>query len=373
MEEILSQPIKYVFLDVVGFTFNRSVEAQTDIVGSLNSVVTQSLDRIGIKPENRILLPTGDGLCLALLDQTLRFDTHLLLALEILHLLHDYNQSTSDEMRRFWVRIGINENVDNVVTDINGNRNVAGAGINLAQRVMRSADGGQVLVGQPVFETLRHRERYMKSFRRYDAQGENRVTLTVFQFIEEGHSGVSVATPAQFVRPKQIEQRLTETEALYMAHAMKHADLFKARRADWIADYAAAVLLWFLAADSLEERHASEYKEPRFRIHGGRSISIEKAFEYYMAIDFGVCCELSHYVKSQLSGIAAYIQPVGISGYHVVNDRGKAKLRAEYPEIWQAFELDSAVQHRDGSDFTAERQVGGDSAEPPSSDCQPRG
>ena len=60
-------PVKYVFLDVVGFTHNRSVETQSDIVRSLNAIVKTSIQASGIPEENQILIPTGDGICVALL------------------------------------------------------------------------------------------------------------------------------------------------------------------------------------------------------------------------------------------------------------------------------------------------------------------
>jgi hypothetical protein len=45
LNEARTTPAKHVFLDVVGFTRNRSVEAQTDIVRYLNSFVRDSLRR----------------------------------------------------------------------------------------------------------------------------------------------------------------------------------------------------------------------------------------------------------------------------------------------------------------------------------------
>jgi Adenylate and Guanylate cyclase catalytic domain len=87
--------------------------------------------------------------------------------LAILNELKDRNSKAHDEMRQFEVRIGLNENVDNRVVDINGRPNVAGAGINMAQRVMSPADGSQILIGAAVYETLRHRECYMNTFREF--------------------------------------------------------------------------------------------------------------------------------------------------------------------------------------------------------------
>src|SRR5687768_3731812 len=134
MPDASTIPAKYIFLDVVDFTRSRSVEAQSDIVHSLNQIVKSSVDDNSIPDENRIFLPTGDGICVALLNieclQNIEpaYDSHLRIALGILKRLEEHNASIEDAQRKFNVRIGINENIDNVVIDINGNRNVAGDG-----------------------------------------------------------------------------------------------------------------------------------------------------------------------------------------------------------------------------------------------------
>lgn len=49
--------VKYVFVDVVGFTKDRSVEAQSDVIGLLNEVITQSLKSCKLEDEKLILIP----------------------------------------------------------------------------------------------------------------------------------------------------------------------------------------------------------------------------------------------------------------------------------------------------------------------------
>ena len=78
-------------------------------------------------------------------------------------------------MRKFHVRIGINENVDNLIIDINGKLNVAGSGINMSQRIMSCCDGGQILISQTVYEFLSAREEYMNLFKVYPATGKHNV------------------------------------------------------------------------------------------------------------------------------------------------------------------------------------------------------
>lgn len=61
-------PVKYVFLDVVDFSKDLSVEAMSHIVEALNKITLISLNKPGILKETRLLLPTGDGICIALLN-----------------------------------------------------------------------------------------------------------------------------------------------------------------------------------------------------------------------------------------------------------------------------------------------------------------
>lgn len=201
-------PIKYVYLDVEGFTNERSVEAQADIVDVLNGVVLGALDDLKIISDSRILLPTGDGICIALLGAANDLHLHLRLALRILTRLHAYNAGQPSEQRRFRLRIGINQNIDNLVTDINGRPNVAGAGVNVAQRIMSVADGNQIMVAATVFDNLRYRERYTSDFREYKATVKHAVQLAVYQYIGTSE-GLDTQVPRAF-SPDSLQETLRE-------------------------------------------------------------------------------------------------------------------------------------------------------------------
>jgi hypothetical protein len=109
--EVETVAAKYVFLDIVGYTQNRSVEAQSDLVEALNSIVQQAVASNEVKDANLILLPTGDGMCISLLNLDNPYDLHIQLAREILRLLQEYNKKTDDAMRKFEIRVGINANL----------------------------------------------------------------------------------------------------------------------------------------------------------------------------------------------------------------------------------------------------------------------
>ncbi|HJR07020.1 MAG TPA: substrate-binding domain-containing protein [Pyrinomonadaceae bacterium] len=189
---------KYVFIDVVGFTHNRSVEAQSHIVQVLNEIVKDSVRKVSIPERNLLYIPTGDGICVAILKYEKPFDVDLQLALNILERLQKYNDATEKKAYRFKVRIGINENIDNLITDINDSPNIAGAGINMAARIMDNADGNQILVGQSVYERLHPRERYASAFRSHQMTIKHENELVVHQFKSEDYIGLNTDEPLSF-------------------------------------------------------------------------------------------------------------------------------------------------------------------------------
>lgn len=212
MSEPKTIPAKYVFLNIVGFTHNRSVEAQAEIIQALNSIVESVVREFGLTKEDVLFLPSGDGLCVALLNIESPYDIHLLIALNVIREISRYNARTADKMRRFEAHVGLNAYTDNFITDINGNRNIAGTGVSTAARVMSRADGNQVLVSQAVFDALQYHEKYLSSFRSFKTKLENGDDFTVHQFIAPGHEGLNVAVPQSLktavrTEPQQQQQQ----------------------------------------------------------------------------------------------------------------------------------------------------------------------
>ena len=343
--------IKYIFLDIIGFTNNRSVEAQTDLIGYLNSMVTESLEKHNlstkgnIAPESHgqtILIPTGDGICIALIDVGHEYDIHLRVALDILALIDKHNSETSDDMRKFEVRIGLNENVDNLVTDINGNQNVAGMGISMAQRTMSQADGSQILVAQATYGTLFAREQYMKSFRMYKAKAKHGIEFYVYQYIDNDKIGLNIKTPEVFIPPRPMVKgplKLTKCVAYYLAHAIKNENFFISKKGVYL-NFSTILLLHFLALDSAEKSSAGKYKEPIFMTWKANSASIEIQWDYYSKVDNWIALEFSNRIMADLVEYADCFEYGGLTMYTFVNEKGQKKLKDEWPEIWQEFSLD---------------------------------
>ncbi len=339
---------KYIFLDIVGFTRGRHVEAQAAIVEKLNEIVSTVLNQdFKIAVEDRILIPTGDGMCIVLLDRDAPYDVHVEVALRLLAHLHPYNDETEDEMMRFEVRIGINANEDNMVTDINGNRNMAGAGINVAQRVMNFADGNQILVSTRVHETLRDRRKYMGMFRSYSGTAKHGRSIPVYQLVKK-ELGLDIAVPSAFQKPKQVkreEPRLSKHVAYYLAHAIRNLPILVENRDSMYDDDAFIILLHSLAQDSEKQAESSEIQFRYFRTFKAESATFLEQYEHYRGVDNYVASDLSHFIgygnEAHLSTFSnCFIRDsIGIPDFRAASDHGKQKLKQDWPEIWEEFEL----------------------------------
>lgn len=334
MFEATTVHAKYIFLDVVDFTRNRSVEAQADIVYALNKVVESSVTEVALPKENLIFIPTGDGICVVLLNIESPYDAHLLTALSIVKGIDEHNNKTGSDMRKFKVRIGINSNTDNLITDINGSQNIAGAGISMASRIMGMADGNQILVGEPVFDTLRYREQYMSSFRPFSATVKHSVQIPIYQFIEDGHCGLDTNVPHAF-QVKRTEIVLEKKIAYYFAHAIRHKNLILERLGKFEAP-SGIILLWFL---SMSAERTSEITEI-YKVYQAEEAFIEERFNYYNSLDRDMKQLLADLIiQEHLKKYEENFEHTGTAEYLFINSKGKKKLALEWRNIWDEFEL----------------------------------
>jgi TolB-like protein/class 3 adenylate cyclase/Tfp pilus assembly protein PilF len=148
-KEIELEIAHVLFLDIVGYS-KLSVNEQHARVGELNQIVRVSKQFQKAEAANRILkIPTGDGMALVFYKSP---EEPAQCAFEISRALKD-NQ-------RLQVRMGIHSGPISGVVDVNERTNVAGAGINLAQRVMNCGDAGHILLSRHVAEDLAEYERW---------------------------------------------------------------------------------------------------------------------------------------------------------------------------------------------------------------------
>jgi Tol biopolymer transport system component/class 3 adenylate cyclase len=132
-----------LFTDIVGYS-KLPMDEQEQLLMQLQDAVRQMPEFVRAEAsEELIRLPTGDGMALVFFRDP---EAPVRCALELSRALHDYPEIK--------LRMGIHSGPVYRVADINANRNVAGGGINIAQRVMDCGDAGHVLVSNAVAEVI---------------------------------------------------------------------------------------------------------------------------------------------------------------------------------------------------------------------------
>src|SRR5437868_7947971 len=137
-----------LFIDIVGYS-KLLINEQSEQIQTLRKIVRGTEQFRLAEAEGKLLrLPTGDGGALVFRNS---LEAPVLCALEIGKELKKH-----PELR---VRMGIHSGPVNEVTDLNEQANIAGAGINIAQRVMDCGDAGHILVSKRVADDL---EQYLQ-------------------------------------------------------------------------------------------------------------------------------------------------------------------------------------------------------------------
>lgn len=132
-----------VFLDIIDYS-KKSVSEQIDIKNQFNHLINHSLK--DIEQEDRIILDTGDGAAIAHMGSP---EDALFISLSIRDEILKNNILSPMPL---YVRFGINLGPVRVVRDINGQPNIIGDGINVAQRIMSFAKPNQILVSRSYYE-----------------------------------------------------------------------------------------------------------------------------------------------------------------------------------------------------------------------------
>src|SRR5947208_2467013 len=138
-----------LFIDIVGYSKLR-INEQSAQIEKLREIVRGTEQFRTAEAEGKLLrLPTGDGGALVFRTSP---EAPVLCAIEISRELKSH-----PELR---VRMGIHSGPVNEISDLNEQANIAGAGINIAQRVMDCGDAGHILLSKHVAEDLKHYPRW---------------------------------------------------------------------------------------------------------------------------------------------------------------------------------------------------------------------
>src|SRR5437773_4769451 len=148
-EQIRLEVAHVLFIDIVGYS-KLSINEQRGVVDELTTIVRGSDQYQKAEAAGRLIkIPTGDGMALVFYTSQ---EAPAQCAVEI--------SRARKEHPRLQLRMGVHSGPVSEVIDVNGHANLAGAGLNMAQRVMACGDAGHILVSKHVAEDLEEYEHW---------------------------------------------------------------------------------------------------------------------------------------------------------------------------------------------------------------------
>src|ERR1044071_8041956 len=141
--EIQLEIVHVLFIDIVGYS-KLSINEQRAVVDQLTQIVraTEQFQKADAS-ERLIKIATGDGMALVFYTSP---EAPVRCAVELSRALKGHP--------RLRLRMGVHSGPVSGVVDVTGRSNLAGAGLNVARRVMECGDAGHILLSKHVAEDL---------------------------------------------------------------------------------------------------------------------------------------------------------------------------------------------------------------------------
>ncbi|PYL43304.1 MAG: hypothetical protein DMF42_04430 [Verrucomicrobia bacterium] len=147
-KEIQLEIAHVLFIDIVGYS-KLSINEQRAAVDELTQIVRATEQFQKAEAADRLIkIPTGDGMALVFYTSP---EAPAQSAVEISRALKEHP--------RLQLRMGIHSGPVSGVVDVNERANLAGAGLNIAERVMDCGDAGHILLSKHVAEDLEEKRR----------------------------------------------------------------------------------------------------------------------------------------------------------------------------------------------------------------------
>jgi TolB-like protein/class 3 adenylate cyclase len=189
-----------LFLDIVGYS-KLLITEQSEQVQKLKQIVRSTEQFRLAKAEGKLLgLPTGDGGALVFRSNP---EAPVLCAMEISNALKPH-----PELR---VRMGIHSGPVNEISDLNEQANIAGAGINIAQRVMDCGDAGHILLSRHLAEDLEQYPRWRPYLRDLgDCEVKHGVRIGIVNLCGDGVGNAEAPKKLQAIKSHRAHVRWAE-------------------------------------------------------------------------------------------------------------------------------------------------------------------
>ena len=182
-----------LFIDSVRYS-TLLLDEQRELQSRLSEIV-RGTEQFHIADEagKLVRLPAGDGMALVFFTSP---EAPLKCAVEINRALRNF-----PEIR---VRMGIHSGPVNLVKDVDGRTNVAGAGINLAQRVMDCGDGGHILLSKRIADDLAQSREWRPHLHDLgECAVKHGVAVSIVNFYENGVGSSAIPTKIAKAREEQ--------------------------------------------------------------------------------------------------------------------------------------------------------------------------
>src|SRR5437762_1305137 len=255
-KEIELEIAHVLFLDIVGYS-KLSVNEQHARVEELNQIVRLSEQFRKAEAAGRILkIPTGDGMALVFYKSP---EEPAQCAFEIAKEVQ--KNAGAKERPQLRLRMGIHSGPVSGVVDVNERTNVAGGGINMAQRMMDCGDAGHILLSHHVAEDLEEFERwrpFLHDIGVFEVKHGARVNVTNLYSDEFGNP--KVPSKLQAVRKHRAHVRWAGVAAaLLLLGAIVATGFFFVRRPGQLATAVADNSIAVLPFVNMSEDKANEY------------------------------------------------------------------------------------------------------------------
>jgi TolB-like protein/class 3 adenylate cyclase/Tfp pilus assembly protein PilF len=208
--EIQLEIAHVLFIDIVGYS-KLSISGQHAAVEELTRIVRASEQFQRAEAASRLTrIPTGDGMALAFYTSP---EAPAQCAVEISRTLKEYP--------RLQLRMGIHSGPVGGVVDVNERANLAGAGLNMAQRVMDCGDAGHILLSKHVAEDLEEYQRWRPLLHDLGScEVKHGVRVSVVNLYDDQFGNAKLPQRFETVQKRRTRLRWAATTAALLALAV---------------------------------------------------------------------------------------------------------------------------------------------------------
>ncbi len=227
-----------LFIDIVGYS-KLLINQQSELLRQLNEIVSGTTQFREADAEGKLIrLPTGDGMALVFRTSP---EAAAECALEISQALKSHPN--------IQLRMGVHSGPVSEIVDVNHRANIAGAGINIAQRVMDCGDAGHILLSKRVADDLEHYSRWLPLLHQLgEFEVKHGATISIVNLYTDGLGNPEA--PEKFKEAKQTATRIHPAMPIARAtisvgYLFSQANQHKRAAALALGAIAALAALWY--------------------------------------------------------------------------------------------------------------------------------